>query len=133
MEITHGKIEQEKRQKNLEKENLEKENQKLGFQLENILMWKQHDEKLIELLLNKEQLLQSNFKDILSFMNICDTTISQDLSRSRTFLMKEKLNPQIKQLLERDSAKIEKAKQTVKESLLSMKKNYEKIDDVGLI
>jgi hypothetical protein len=82
LEETASKIEKEKSQKDAEKRQLEQENLKLKDQIESILFLKKQDEFLIDVLKRKEHMLQESFRDMMSFMNICDTTITHDLNKS---------------------------------------------------
>lgn len=52
------------------------------------------------------------------------------LKQVRYVFDKEKNNPGIKGLIQRDGAKIDKCRQQTKESLLSMKRLYERTEEV---
>lgn len=124
-----AKFEAEKKARDEEKNKLEQANEGLSEQIKSVLYVLKQEESNLQNYRQKEKLLQGAIEDIFGFMNICDWTIQHDLSRSKLISLLEKLNLSLKTLMERDSAKIDKARQVVKESLLTMKRTYEKSED----
>lgn len=82
LEETASKLEKEKSLRDAEKRSLEQENLKLKEQIESILFLKKQDDFLVDVLLRKEHMLQESFRDMMAFMNICDSTITHDLNKS---------------------------------------------------
>jgi hypothetical protein len=82
LDETASKVEKEKSFKDAEKRQLDQDNQKLKEQIESILFLKKQDEFLIDVLVRKQNMLQESFRDMMSFMNICDSTITHDLNKS---------------------------------------------------
>lgn len=128
-----AKLKDAKELKDAKKNKLEEENKNLSDKIESLLYVMKQEECNIQNFKQKETLLQKSIEDILGFMSICDWTLQHDLTRSRLAAYWEKLNPTLKGLIERDSAKIDKARQTFKESLVSMKRVFEKTEEVGAV
>lgn len=112
------------------KAKLEEETKAHNEKMEHLLFVMKHEEYNIHNQKQKENLLQKGIEDIIGYMTICDWTLQHEFNRSNYKFDLEKLNPTLKGLIERDSAKIDKARQSFKESLLSMKKIFEKTEDV---
>lgn len=125
------RLEIEKKTKEDQKISLEKENLVLKDHMTSLLEMIKQEECYIQNLKQKELLLQKSIEDIMGFMSICDWTLQHDLSRSKS-LLPEKINPTLKALIERDTPKIDQARKNFKESLLSMKKIFERTEDVEL-
>jgi hypothetical protein len=111
------------------KAGLQADNEGLSEKIESVLLAMKQEEFLVQNMRQTEKIIQTSMENVFGYMQIADWTLFNDLTRSNLLLIAEKLNPAMKSLLDRDFKKMEKAKENLKETLLLMRKNFEKSEE----